>query len=221
MCTVSWRQQPGGYLLLCNRDEKRARQPAEAPRVWRRSGLRFLAPRDGEAGGTWIGVNEYALSLCLLNGPGGGGVRSRGWLVWDLLDARTPEDVAARMDASDLAPFVLLALAPDQKPLVIEWDGAGRRTVDATVPLVSSSVEPEAVAAARRAEFAAGADLASFHRSHAPEPGPYSVCMHRTDACTVSFSRVRVRRGVAELLYRPGALCEPAAAVTRRLRCRS
>src|SRR5947209_18986874 len=68
MCTVSWLRTPQGYQLLCNRDELFARQPAQAPRQSSVNGVRFIAPVDGDFGGTWIAVNEFGLSLCVLNG---------------------------------------------------------------------------------------------------------------------------------------------------------
>jgi uncharacterized protein with NRDE domain len=67
MCTVSWIHQDGGYQLLCNRDERCARKPALPPRLQGRGEVRFIAPVDGEHGGSWIGVNQFGLSLCLLN----------------------------------------------------------------------------------------------------------------------------------------------------------
>ena len=38
MCTVSWVHQPGGYHLVCNRDEKRTRPTALTPRLLERAG---------------------------------------------------------------------------------------------------------------------------------------------------------------------------------------
>src|ERR1041384_8245608 len=68
VCTVSWVHQPGGYHLLCNRDEKRTRGAAFAPQVLERGGVRYIAPIDSECGGTWLSANEFGLSVCLLNG---------------------------------------------------------------------------------------------------------------------------------------------------------
>lgn len=68
MCTVSWIRQAGGYRLLCSRDEKHTRQMAPAARrpraAW--SPVHRAAETAG-GGGTWIGVNQFGLSLCLLN----------------------------------------------------------------------------------------------------------------------------------------------------------
>ena len=67
MCTVTWLRERGGYTLLCNRDESLSRKPALAPAVKDHRGVRFIAPEDGDHGGAWIAVNQFALSVCLLN----------------------------------------------------------------------------------------------------------------------------------------------------------
>ena len=45
--------------------------------------------------------------------------------------------------------------------------------------------------------------LRRLHRSHAPQAGPFSACMHRTDAATVSY-RVAVSSRRATMRYRAG-----------------
>ena len=65
--------------------------------------------------------------------------------------------------------------------------------------------------------------LRRLHRSHAPERGPYSTCMHRPDASTVSFSWIRVTATEVNFFYSPAPPCkfEPGVTVTlpRRSRC--
>jgi hypothetical protein len=46
-----------------------------------------------------------------------------------------------------------------------------------------------------------------LHRSHGPERGPYSTCMHRDDAATVSYTEVIVSRRAATMRYVAGAPC--------------
>ena len=67
MCTASWLIEADGYELFCNRDESKMRQPAAPPALRERLSVKFLAPADGDFGGSWISVNEFGLSLCLLN----------------------------------------------------------------------------------------------------------------------------------------------------------
>ena len=68
------REGEAGYTLLFNRDELRTRGPEIAPSETRTdSGVRYVAPTDSDAGGTWIAANEHGVSVALLNG-----VESRG-----------------------------------------------------------------------------------------------------------------------------------------------
>jgi hypothetical protein len=46
--------------------------------------------------------------------------------------------------------------------------------------------------------------LRRLHRSHEPEAGPYSICMHRSDAQTVSYTEVRMTAKRGSLRYLPG-----------------
>ena len=227
MCTVTWLQSACGWELFANRDEMRTRLPAHPPRVVVRDGVRILAPVDADAAGTWIGVNEHGLGLCLLNGPpranaeGPEGFTSRGLLVLDLLGAEALDEVERRVRATDLDPyrgFTLLGLALGAPPTLQVWDGRSLvRHVDPVQPLVSSSRNTEEARrhrerAWRRIHAADAAptpdSLLAFHRSHEPEPGPWSVCMHREDARTVSASRVQVGAdGRAEFHYAPGPPC--------------
>jgi len=233
MCTVSWLAGPAGYELFCNRDERLARRAALAPSTKLSRGVRFLAPTDGEAGGAWIAVNEHGLTLCLLNRYDGvnahvaRGHRSRGLLLPDLMSCDDPAGVmraVARAALSQFQPFTLLALAPGAEPAVAGWTG-GRLLVskegcDSLMPLTSSSFAGGEVARARGELFRRTSGPASptadlllrFHQSHDPEPGPFSVCMHRADAATVSFSRVKVTPRAVEFFYRPGAPCAGAPA---------
>ena len=229
MCTVSWLHHEGGYRLFSNRDEKRARKPARPPALQTLRGVRFLAPIDGDAGGTWIGVNQFGLSLCLLNRyqddasmTGAGSWTSRGRLVLDLLDAATTQEARDRAAAADLAayrPFTLLALEPGTPARLLHWTGRECRLLDDAeheMPLTSSSFDLPGVLAARSEHFArlraehGRIDeplLRRFHASHLPAPSAYSTCMHREDAQTVSFTAIAVSPDGIHLAYRPHAPC--------------
>ncbi len=226
MCTVSWIRDAEGYQLFCNRDEKRTRKPALPPQLAIRKGVRFLAPVDGDFGGSWISTNEFGLTLCLLNGTPAVASRSRGLLVLDLAHLESVDRVVRHVRQSDLqpyAPFTVAALAPGACPTVIEWSGS-RTTIaspeSAHFMLTSSSFDTEGVGKERREEYARlmsayckAEMLAAFHGSHGEEPSAYSVCMHRPDAETVSFSRIHVCGARTEFTYVPGAPCQEAGAI--------
>lgn len=227
MCTVSWLHYRdsgrSGYELFCNRDEKRTRPAAESPATHERNGVSYMAPLDVEAGGSWIAVNEFAVSLCLLNAGSTPGKMSRGLLIPELIDSQTLDQVATKvsqMDLTSYAPFTLLALDAGRPAMVIEWDGVSQKLIpdaESLMPLTSSSFDTERVRQTRLETFdrlrqkAGRVDTAllfDFHQNHGEGPSAYSTCMHREDAATVSFSWIKVENGSAEFFYAPGATCE-------------
>lgn len=220
MCTVSWIREDHGYHLFCNRDEKRTRKPALPPTIAARNGVRFLAPVDGDFGGTWIATNELGVSICLLNAGSGPASRSRGLLVLDLAPLESVVNVVngiRELDLSSYAPFTLVAIEPGASPAVVEWSGS-RIAVSchkAThIMLTSSSFDSGRVREKRRLDYTEltstgcnAALLEKFHRSHGAAPSAYSVCMHRPDAETMSFSHIHVFGRQIEFTYFPSAPC--------------
>jgi hypothetical protein len=222
MCTVSWIHEVGGYQLFCNRDERLTRRAASIPQLLGRDGVHFLAPIDGDSGGTWLATNEFGVTVCLLNRNGRHRRRSRGLIVLDLASAksiREAHDRIERLDLAPFAPFTLAVLARGKSATVFAWDGELLTNLplgDACMPLISSPFDPAQVADRRRQELArivrhAGrldpTALFMFHQSHAASPGPYSPCMHRHDAETVSFSWLAVTDSEASFYYSAGAPC--------------
>jgi hypothetical protein len=59
--------------------------------------------------------------------------------------------------------------------------------------------------------------LRALHRSHEPELGPFSTCMHRADAMTVSFTEIAVEPGIAALRHQGGPPCRCEETVEVRL----
>ena len=240
MCTVTWIREADDYTLCVSRDEKLTRRTATPPALHAGDGLRFLAPLDGECGGSWVSVNERGVSVCLLNRydpeprevrP----VRSRGEVVMALATSSNLEDAARRLrrwDLSPFQPFSVLCLTPGRPASIMEWTGAalhGDFEAEERRPLVSSSVAQGEASRARKALFkqfrATGLTrdaLVDFHASHDPERGALSTCMHRQDAATVSFTAIDVSRSEVRMSYQQGAPCECGPVVSlsmlRRMR---
>lgn len=228
MCTLTWIRRESGFELFFNRDEKRTRGRALSPRVHERSGRRWLAPVDADGGGTWIGVNEFGVAAALLNGDRSSDQAERNWtsrglLVDSLLDALSCREIEVRLRKRDLSrfrSFTLVMLDPVSPALLATWDGselALDHREEGHPPLCSSSLDSTRATRVRRELFAEmvaehgsiDADLLErFHTSHRPERGPWSPCMHRDEAQTHSFTRVRVGAREVELRYAPGAPCE-------------
>lgn len=70
---------------------------------------------------------------------------------------------------------------------------------------------PDSAAPPKQANPSVGptplARLEAYHRSHVPERGAYSVCMHRPDARTISLSLVTVDRDAVAMRHGPGSAC--------------
>ncbi len=233
MCTVSWFRWAGGFELYFSRDELRVRARGEGPSLnTAPSGVRYLAPRDPDASGTWITVNEYGTAVCLLNrypldgflklsAPGS----SRGALVRLLADVQGVDLVEARLreiDLADYLSFTLLVLDPQENVRRMVWDGSVLTCdADPTSPLASSGHSPRIVEATRRETWAEFCDpddgspddsgrsarLLAFHQSHLPNRGALSPCMHRKSAHTVSLCHVNVSSRRVDVAYADGAPC--------------
>lgn len=222
MCTMTWMYQNDGYEMYFNRDEAKTRLIAYPPKVFSANGVSFIAPIDADAGGTWMGVNAFGVSVCLLNGFGHIDKRrtdyvSRGALVMSLLDVSEREPVKKKMAEMDLTvyrPFSLVILEPRRSVVSWIWDGGNlQMELDVPAPRISSSFRLQDVAEHRQRVFQSenmrqSKTLEDYHRSHVPEAGPFSVCMHRDDAHTVSLSKVVVTSEHVNFFYAPGSPCQ-------------
>lgn len=239
MCTVAFIPRPGGgYLLGHNRDELRSRAAGLPPERHDRSGKSFLAPRDPDGGGTWIGVNEAGMTLCLLNAAERAPSRlpeeprSRGLVLWDLLDLGGGDAVGARLQQTrallcEVRAFHLVAVEPggaDREAMSAHWTWNGERLTrelrEGPTMYVSSSYDQAAVERERGAAWQrllrqhTAPDETALSRwlaSTGETPGPFSVCMSRSNAVTVSRTLVRVGGGKIEMSYLDGPPCEPSS----------
>lgn len=240
MCTASWLTQGARLHLFFNRDELKSREPALPPARHEQDGVRYLAPTDARAGGTWIAATERGAALALLNKSGGSppaSPLSRGALIPALVACRDAGELIEAFAALPLdrfAPFRLLALwrAP-AAALALAWDGAGleRERLDADLGLLASSGLGDARALAsrgalwrRRREQATSWGVEShraFHREHAPRRGAWSVCVHRKEAASVSYTEVELGEREVVLRYFAGSPCTVGEAFELRLAVRA
>jgi len=234
MCTVAFLPEAkGGYLLGQNRDENRTRSRGLPPGLVTTRGRLALAPRDPDGGGSWIGVNEAGVTLCLLNAAETDPARrlprprSRGLVLAEALhlpSIRAVSDSLAHIRAlDDVRAFHLVVAEPGtaSRPARVGrfcWNGRRSAWDDHEGPclFVSSARNQEAATRERKAAWQrllasdAAPDreaVARWLASHEPERGPLSVCMHRREACTVSRTLVRVSGGAAEMAYVDGSPC--------------
>lgn len=170
MCTLTWLPSfGGGYDLFFNRDELDSRGPEISPVIRMQDSVRTVAPRDSEQGGTWISLNEFGLTACLLNYyPGPSPVtsdreaeatfRSRGELPDRVANVKALHEVRSRIQKLDLQayrPFHLVAVASEGEGLWCRWDGTALVIETAPSFLTSSSFRTLEVERIRRERFEA------------------------------------------------------------------
>ncbi len=149
VCTVTFVPDArGGFILATNRDESPERGEARPPEVFDHGPGRVLAPRDADAGGTWVLATDGGVVLCILNGDGEplgplpDDLRSRGLLVMDLAVDPDPAVIADTLRRGWIErrlhtrPFKLLVAVPGGGAagavspaglLRFDWDGATLR----------------------------------------------------------------------------------------------
>lgn len=199
--------------------------------------VRIVAPVDGDFGGTWIGVNQFAVTAALLNRYHDAPAErtpatvSRGLLLRSLLDARSGRGLIGRLSKTALKnylPFTIAAFDRTATVRVADWNGRELVVSRVTKPglvRTSSGFDQQAAERARQARFDAALmagpitapALRSLHRDHHPGKGPLSVCMHRPDARTQSLTEIRVAVTTASVRYRAGSPCRARASQPIRL----
>ena len=225
MCSVSFLPRDDGFVLAMNRDERLSRVSALPPEVFERDGLAMLYPRE-LSGGTWIGVNSAGMAFSLINWYSQPDCAysnpvSRGEVVRALLSARngaTAASLLGELPLKRMNPFRLMVVSPSERSLT-EWRSSGGDLERFTLPWkrhhwFSSGLDERKANQVRRRVCARthgdSFDLPSLrklHRSHAPKAGPFSLCMHRNDACTVSYAEINVRGTMATTHYVAGPPC--------------
>ena len=228
MCTLTFVPTKDGYVVGMNRDEKLTRAQAIPPKRFGFPAATALFPRE-DSGGTWIGCNGHGNLLALLNWNDvksrfdGKNLQSRGALIPELIGGNDLADTRARfarLDLGGVSPFRLIG-AFLRESLIVEWswDGLQRREFDFAWKKrhwFSSSVsdvlaQRDRGRACEKSEGYGFLEPASWvrnlHQSHDPVPGPFSICVHRKDAATVSYTEVRCSGESISMSYRSGSPC--------------
>ena len=136
MCTVTYiPTTKNNFILTSSRDVPFAREKALFPKKYNENGIEITYPKDGRAGGTWIGYSEKKRLICLLNGgfenhylttsPDKKYRKSRGVIVLDLLKETEINSALSEIDLSNIEPFTLVIVDWNKELKLIElvWDG--------------------------------------------------------------------------------------------------
>lgn len=126
--TLAWRTFADAPVVLAATRDEALDRPSEPPTVRDRDPA-VVAPRDGEAGGTWIGVAETGVTVAVTNrwlDVDTEGDRSRGLLVRDCLRARSAAAAARaverELDERRYEGFNLV-VADDVAAFLLSYDG--------------------------------------------------------------------------------------------------
>lgn len=245
MCTLSWFADTTAYHVFFNRDEGVSRQKAIPPSIVQASRHKFIMPLDPLGGGSWMCVNERGYTFALLNYYQGslpkGRLLSRGQIIREMGDCSSSsqcEKYLKSLNLRSFAPFSMLIFEPEMtvpdknqkfSVAMYRWTGRILEQKRQSSPLFSSAVDYKQVSESRMAVYHAKLAAANtrncdifyaLHASHLPEKSARSICMHRGDASTVSFSHVSVSAEKANYVYVDGAPCESNTPVSLSIRIR-
>jgi hypothetical protein len=229
MCTLTVVANSETYRMAMNRDEKITRSAGLCLENYEFDSGRAIYPGDG-SGGTWCATNEHGITLALLNWndvavPGIviARTRSRGRVIPALIGSRSLSDLHGVVRLSNfegILPFRLVGVFPSEQQ-IWEWRWDSTRfevQVHAweSRHWFSSSLSDELAerlrrTACRNAEHEPDAGsvvwLRRLHSSHAGGPGPFSLCVHRGDVKTLSYSEVSVSSSHIEMNHFRGSPC--------------
>ncbi|MFT5083287.1 MAG: hypothetical protein ACI9Y1_001328 [Lentisphaeria bacterium] len=234
MCTISWFSATDGYHVFFNRDEQKTRPKARIPALIPFACTQAIMPVDPQGGGTWCAVNSKGFTYALLNYYQGrlpkGKLTSRGQIVArcaEFASINEAKSYVRSLNHAKYAPFSLLLFSPlggaSDSVDMLRWTGQRFEETQQCSPLVSSAINYENVLATRlsvyREYLSASASSAQscslgtechrrIHASHDPNASSISICMHREDAQTVSFSQISVLSSEISYFYTDGPPCE-------------
>lgn len=214
-----------------NRDELRTRPRALAPRYFERTGVTAVYPSEALVG-TWIAVNDYGQLFALLNWYSADAraftekQRSRGEIIPQMIfdsDFRAAATILVSPKLDGILPFRLIGIDPTHRA-ISEWRWDGRRIGRSAFPWTRKHWFSSSLSDVQAQEYrCAACTLAAYvrdpeghrwlgdlHRSHRPFSGPYSICVHRPEAVTVSYTEVLVNSRLISTRYVAGSPCESA-----------
>ena len=227
MCTLTIYSGKKRCVVTMNRDESRTRK--EAGLLYSRSSpnARLFYPVDIASGGTWFGVNNRGVILCLLNryqSPQKSNAVSRGNIIPKALEQGGFNAVATwleRQQFSSYNPFDLF-LATRKKFRVFSWSGESctisALEFDHWYLFASSGLMTEEVLAFRRNIFEAWSEeigeklqdadeiLRGFHLIQVEGMESHSVLMEREQSHTKSVIQADLDGKAMRVKYIPDVL---------------
>lgn len=217
MCTLTILREPHRVLVTMNRDDVAARQELP-PALSSNAEMTFAAPRDMQAGGTWIGVNDDGVIACLLNryDPAPQGRTSRGNIVLAAMRGSSISAACAALTALDhsvYSPFTCVVVT-ERGAARLDWTGSrfdreDLPDADEITMITSSSWQFDEVKARREmllrdlgAEHEVAADtVRAFHTLRITENDAWAPMMRRPHSETKSITQVELTPSDVQMHY--------------------
>ena len=212
MCTVTYLPLGNSdFILTSSRDVPFARERALPPKKYIEDDVEIQYPKDGKAGGTWIGTSAKNRLICLLNGgfeyhtSRASYKKSRGIIVKDLLKVDDIHKGLEEIDLQGVEQFTLTIVDWNNSLELIElvWDGEVKhiKTLSQDAPHIwsSSTLYDESVKQLRRDWFAewqqknafSQATILEFHHNAGIGDPNIDVVMNRKVGGTVSITSIK------------------------------
>lgn len=220
MCTLSIFAIDDTFILTMNRDE--ARNRAEANQIKQKTNPHTTAyyPVDKSSGGSWLGFNDYGISLALLNRyheTHHNDAISRGLIIPQLLAYDNLTDIRQTLHTilrQKHNPFDLI-FADTNEIIKFSWNGLqlNQLKITTTEPymLSSSSVATDKVLSIRAKKFQTYTNehqrphaqdiLKDLHLQHQASDASSSIFMSRADTHTKSISQIIINKTILNYYY--------------------
>ena len=226
MCTVTFLPlSKKGFVLTSSRDVGYQREEAIVPQTYVEEGVSLHYPKDGKAGGTWIGTSRNNRLICLLNGgfknhlQQNSYAKSRGLIVKELLVSENLEVACNEIDLQNIEPFTITAVtwSDEQRLYEFVWDGNKRFLQEMEwKPSIwsSSTLYTDEMKEMRKEWFldwleenkVDPASILAFHRSAGAGDPKVDVFMRREKVGTVSITQVIRKDMNCDMAYFPYGL---------------
>lgn len=222
MCTVTFLPlNDNDFVLTSSRDVPFSRKKAMLPTEYIEDDVAITYPKDGDAGGTWIGTSSKKRLICLLNGGytdhkiQENYKMSRGLIVKELLKADNIEKILSTIDLNAIEPFTLVIVDWNNDLDLFDFVWTGKKKHLIKIPKTphiwsSSTLYSDEVKKMREKWFADWQEgkssfnrdeILNFHKTAGDGNPKTNVLMKREGGGTVSISAIEKIENSIDFLY--------------------
>lgn len=221
MCTVTFLPlHEMDFILTTSRDIPFSREKALHPEKYLEDGVTIWYPKDGKAGGTWIGTSSKNRLICLLNG---GYVnhkslasykKSRGLIVKELLKVDNIRTSLNAINLHNVEQFTLVIVDwnDDLQLLEFVWDGKEKhlKTKEKEPQIWSSSTLYDDEMKQLRCDWLAEwhnnyettqENILKFHNEAGIGDPEVDIMMDRKKGGTVSITSIKKENNALGMIY--------------------